>query len=585
MDIAEECDYTMQIGWAQNVPYLKCDHLNSGSKSFDVFRLGDRTGNGVVSVYVVNSLTVPGETPLPVTVNVYVSMCDDFEVQDPTGIGLENLAITEAFNPPPPIDPPDPGPPPQPSRGLLTYSNLGNLTGGLRISKATTNLSGDTGFVVRGNATDQTFSPGLIQFSNLVPGENNVRITFATNIIEPSSLTVDGDPVTWMSESDTSSIALYEFDPIVPEDGILVIDLQWADVGVLAVRSITVDRTVATGVISPGGPEFVELSPLVYLNNDEFGEFYYIPPTDYVVVSNPSVHIQNPLIAVEERTTVSFNGITRDYDVVGFPARSPDNISTTENTWKIVNEGTKPIKLYTLTWISQENVPTVFKTEGETEEISPERSNIIETAAGTDDNVPQVSDVFFGELPSSFRQVLRRYTLIRTLRSNPGEIKRYVLYANPRQTGRGQVRPADVSLIGWIQYPYLGWKGSFRHKIIPGGPTNCNVTMTRLARGSAYESQEAIPPEQDMNVSWEGTTTGFCNRQIAEAVIPWYSNLRFRNCRIGNPDPTFESAPAFVVEMLSLDNEPGILRQVCSAGEDLGLYYWVSTPIVNVYSS
>jgi hypothetical protein len=84
VDIADKTDFTIEIGNGQ--PTTLLDHANPGTTSVTTL-YGSTTfvtrepGNGVIGVYVVNELTTPNSTANnDISVNVYVSMGDDFEV-------------------------------------------------------------------------------------------------------------------------------------------------------------------------------------------------------------------------------------------------------------------------------------------------------------------------------------------------------------------------------------------------------------------------------------------------------------------------------------------------------------------------
>lgn len=84
VDIANEQDFTIEIGNGQNVTLL--EHNDPGATpltamfSSTPYTFGTR-GNGVIGVYIVNELTVPNSTiNNDIQINVYVSMGDDFEV-------------------------------------------------------------------------------------------------------------------------------------------------------------------------------------------------------------------------------------------------------------------------------------------------------------------------------------------------------------------------------------------------------------------------------------------------------------------------------------------------------------------------
>jgi len=85
-DISTEKDFTVDIGWAQDVSFAH--RITEADVSFvapgelpDIPR-----GNGVLGVWVLNTLTVPSATAADVQVNVYVSMLDDFEVAQPVDL-------------------------------------------------------------------------------------------------------------------------------------------------------------------------------------------------------------------------------------------------------------------------------------------------------------------------------------------------------------------------------------------------------------------------------------------------------------------------------------------------------------------
>lgn len=100
VDIAEEKDFTIEVGWGNQYQFLKTrrmvDLLSDGG-----FIVGNGvslpntdTANGVIHVSVVNALTVPNTTvDNDITVNVFVSACDDFEVACPETSMIERMTL------------------------------------------------------------------------------------------------------------------------------------------------------------------------------------------------------------------------------------------------------------------------------------------------------------------------------------------------------------------------------------------------------------------------------------------------------------------------------------------------------------
>ena len=85
IDIAETDDFEIVIGWGQSEPWKECGvPYDSGSNFSDIARLlKDSTqGNGILELVVLNDLVSPGPDA-PITVNVFVSACDDFKFAAP----------------------------------------------------------------------------------------------------------------------------------------------------------------------------------------------------------------------------------------------------------------------------------------------------------------------------------------------------------------------------------------------------------------------------------------------------------------------------------------------------------------------
>ena len=95
IDIAEQKDFTATIGWGSNIPYLNTSRIGISAVPFSTSAIGTpsaTTSNGVLSVYVVNNLTVPNSSiDNDVEINVFTAMCDDFEVQNPDDSEMNHL--------------------------------------------------------------------------------------------------------------------------------------------------------------------------------------------------------------------------------------------------------------------------------------------------------------------------------------------------------------------------------------------------------------------------------------------------------------------------------------------------------------
>jgi len=95
IDIAEEDDFEIVVGWAQSEKWLKCGTLANTSRNFsDIGRLNYVTSehNGILELNVLNELVSPGEDST-ISVNVFVSMCEDAKFAAPNNSKLNNLHL------------------------------------------------------------------------------------------------------------------------------------------------------------------------------------------------------------------------------------------------------------------------------------------------------------------------------------------------------------------------------------------------------------------------------------------------------------------------------------------------------------
>ena len=113
-DISTEKDFTIDIGWGQKTPYRQSLKFETGSYfgSSPIESVESDIGNGVLSVHILNKLTSPSDAGVNVSVNVFVSMLDDFEVGAPS----DDISVVR-FRPEPP------------EATVLTTPNSGTIDG------------------------------------------------------------------------------------------------------------------------------------------------------------------------------------------------------------------------------------------------------------------------------------------------------------------------------------------------------------------------------------------------------------------------------------------------------------------------
>lgn len=101
VDIAEEDDFEIVVGWGQNVPFLANQLMATNRDYYNTSRLSaDSTGslNGVLEINVVNSLVSPTDLE-PIRINVFVSACDDMKWGAPHPSKMSSLHIFPEVTP------------------------------------------------------------------------------------------------------------------------------------------------------------------------------------------------------------------------------------------------------------------------------------------------------------------------------------------------------------------------------------------------------------------------------------------------------------------------------------------------------
>ena len=94
IDIAEEDDFEIVVGWAQAKAWLNCGSLSDSGTNYSVGRISGAPDacNGVLELDVLNALVCPAEDS-PISINVFVSMCEDAKFAAPSNRKLNNYHL------------------------------------------------------------------------------------------------------------------------------------------------------------------------------------------------------------------------------------------------------------------------------------------------------------------------------------------------------------------------------------------------------------------------------------------------------------------------------------------------------------
>lgn len=115
VDIADEKDFTLAIGWGQPLNWRQTTDLTTTAYPSGLYNTiipataDSLNSNGCLTLVVVNDLTVPNNVdPHPIQVNVFVSAGDDFEVCVPYCRNIADLSFADYnTNPSGIVEPPD----------------------------------------------------------------------------------------------------------------------------------------------------------------------------------------------------------------------------------------------------------------------------------------------------------------------------------------------------------------------------------------------------------------------------------------------------------------------------------------------
>lgn len=104
VDLADERDFTFEVGWGSNAAWLTMPTFSSTTLPFkngSVYNTSSSNNcNGVVSVYVLNELTTPNSTVNnDIAINVFVSGCRDYKLSVPDDTYIKNIADQNALTP------------------------------------------------------------------------------------------------------------------------------------------------------------------------------------------------------------------------------------------------------------------------------------------------------------------------------------------------------------------------------------------------------------------------------------------------------------------------------------------------------
>lgn len=266
--------------------------------------------------------------------------------------------------------------------------------------------------------------------------------------------------------------------------------------------------------------------------------------------------------------------------------------------------------------------------------MAPEGSGMTDTPTGAEtlevigqegDLADNYYSVFYGDPPTSIRELMKRYTRHRTVVypfSGVDRIRRafYVTKDAPAfsgfdpegfdtaQDGTTNINCVQPTFATWFQPLYAGWRGSRRKKYMFTNagdlvPSVARRTFVATGNGSVVtQDQDLVEADTPRYTKWLSTsdttgtgggaaTTNCSVNNTIEVELPYYRNERFSSARyIRNNSQQCNSHhvellygnTADVQSGFGLDKIP-IVQQWDAVGEDYSLFFFTGCPIMYKY--
>lgn len=318
------------------------------------------------------------------------------------------------------------------------------------------------------------------------------------------------------------------------------------------------------------------------------------------------IAVVNSLVSPAVDSDISFNVFVSACDDLKFGEPSPDKMKKF-NLWATPGG-----------YVPQSGIidGTAIAGTSEGNADAPTNSDPITPIALTSAIADQTMNVFFGEQPTSIRELNRRYVLHRTdARSYNSGFSSQILKIRDKGLGlwpgfdpngidtEGTV-PCNITIptfAQWFLPCYAGWKGATRTKYTFGGNVDSSPSVTRIGYSSSarYEesdsnwaTQEAATKRLTYAASsltaGGAATTNIGINDTIEVDIPYYNGTRFTTAREPSGDYA-NGAHSAQVELVMFGSNQGTpeqedvtayIKSWKSVGEDFTLFFFTGCPIL-----
>lgn len=252
-------------------------------------------------------------------------------------------------------------------------------------------------------------------------------------------------------------------------------------------------------------------------------------------------------------------------------------------------------------------------------EDKPTDTNPVEAIADTGQEADQTMNVFFGESPTSIRELCRRYVKVRSdFFEGPTAPNNSTLIGfRDKMTGQWpgydpngiddyNLKKANLvvpTFFQWFMPCYAGWRGGLRAKYTFAGNIDSKPVVTRIGYSSdarvsrsdqTFATGDAITQKLSVG-SGQFTAGGSASTNLGindtiEVEVPYYNATRLTSARLPSADYSnggHSSQVSFVLNDLEGQDKPlvtgGLVHTWRSVGEDFTLFFYTGTPILYRY--
>jgi len=576
IDISDNCSFTMKVGWAQGVPYLVVPELSTsfqyhGAIPYTEPMIGM---NGVLSVFVLNSLTTPSVTDKHIYVNVYVSASDDFEVASPRTGNLANVVPkSNGLNPIPATTPGSnvqiPG----------TYSHMFHTNNSDRLPGIGFNI--DNGILIGSTNDDPTFNNNqLFTFGSLAALSVNSQLSFTLTTDAPPGTTLDittalgTETVMFPTPPSGGVLTSLELSYVVPA-GATEMPFTFGNGGAPWTNSLVISDVVGpfsymsevskanTWTLQSTSAYLVNTAP----SGHQAGPYVYIPAGGIVTITSFNTGNLTKIMCLAEggSTNLSFsNGIDTTVVPVAqtlLPTQPGTEVSIVTNEITVTNTGSVPARLYSFTIDGLSNEGDVVETE----------------VAGQASSEPSLAQIFMGESVHSIRQILKRATHTYSLPIFGSNANYKAFRALPLGDANPQL-PLQTSLWDWFIPAFVGYKGGVRVGAFSTRNTG-RMSVNRLPDGAATFDRTTMGyfTLVDVPITWAGSAIT-ANGTALRTEVPFYSNMRFLPARAAGTNFYYDFPPMYQLTLAPEVNDR--VQIIQSIGEDFSTYFFLCTPVL-----